>query len=145
MNTEDIAYCGLCCEKCFLRKGEIAGLAKELRRALREEKFAKMSDGMSKFFKELRDYDACYLTLGAMVKLRCNKNCREGGGNPFCNIRKCCVKKGYDGCWECDEFEHCTKFSSLKEVHGDANVMNLKNIKKKGKEGFLEGKIYSYL
>ncbi|MCX6003304.1 MAG: hypothetical protein NTX46_02570 [Chloroflexi bacterium] len=45
--ASSIAYCGLDCAVCINRKGEIADLAKELRKKLREEKFAKMAPGLS--------------------------------------------------------------------------------------------------
>lgn len=45
------------------------------------------------YFKEFKDYEQCYTVLGAMVKLRCSRVCKEGGGPPFCKIRKCCEKK----------------------------------------------------
>jgi len=43
--TEDrklVAYCGLCCEDCLMRKGEIADLARDLRKKLRETKFDRL-------------------------------------------------------------------------------------------------------
>jgi len=61
------------------------------------------------FGKEFASYAECYKVLGAMVKFRCKKGCRNGGGNPFCVIRKCAQKKSIEGCWECGEFEKCTK------------------------------------
>ncbi len=29
--------------------------------------------------------------------------CREGGGDDPCQVRDCCVAKGYEGCWECEQ------------------------------------------
>ena len=42
-------------------------------------------------------------------------------------------KKGFEGCWECDEFEACNK---LREKH----LNNLKRIKKVGTDGFLKAR-----
>ena len=75
-----------------------------------------------------------------MVKFRCNKVCRAGGGPPFCKIRKCCQKNEYDGCWECSEFEKCKKLDFLNDVHGDAHIKNLRRLKKSGKKAFVKGK-----
>lgn len=132
MGKEDnaIAYCGLDCADCFSRKGEIADLAKALRKKLREEKFAKMAPGLSKFFKTFQDYDACYEVLGAMVKLRCGHSCRDGGGNPFCKVRACCKKKEIEGCWECAEFETCEKPDFLEPIHGDIHRKNVRKMMK---------------
>jgi hypothetical protein len=125
-----IAYCGLDCATCVSHKEEIADLAKALRKKLREEKFDKMAVGMSKYFKALQNYGVCYEVLGAMVRLRCNRSCREGGGNPYCKVRICCKKKELDGCWECAEFETCQKMDFLKPVHEDAHLKNLRKLSK---------------
>ena len=86
--------------------------------------------GLSKDFKEFGKYEQCYDVLGAMVRLRCKKGCRNGGGPPQCKIRNCCVKKGIQGCWECGDFEICKKLDFLKSVHADAHIKNLRLIKK---------------
>lgn len=132
MNNESglIAYCGLDCAECVNHKGEIADMARNLRKKLREEKFDKMVPGLSKFFKSFQNYEVCYEVLGAMVRLLCNRACREGGGNPYCKIRLCCQKKEIDGCWECAEFETCQKMDFLKPVHGDEHLKNLRKLKK---------------
>jgi len=93
---KSVAYCELYRENCLLYKGEIADLARDLRKKLRQAKFDSASEGLSKFFKDFKDYETCYKVLGAMVKLRCKRVCKDGGGNPFCAI--CCQKKGFDGC-----------------------------------------------
>jgi len=141
-NEDLIAYCGLYCGDCFNYKGEIADLARDLREKLREAKFAKVSQGLSQFFKTYENYDQCYEVLGAMVRLRCKRGCCGGGGNPACKIRLCCQKNNLRGCWECDEFETCTKFDFLKPIHADANLKNLRTIKKQGIDSFLKGARY---
>jgi hypothetical protein len=75
-----------------------------------------------------------------MVKFRCKKGCRRGGGPPFCTIRKCCIRKNSQGCWECGEFETCEKLTFLNDVHGDAHIRNLRIIRKKGIDIFISGK-----
>lgn len=101
-----IACCGLYCGDCHGYKGVVPDLARDLRKELRSSKYGKFARAVSghSFAKGLKDYDVCYDVLGLMVKFRCRKGCRDGGGPPFCKIRKCCDKKGYEGCWECDEF-----------------------------------------
>lgn len=137
--TEElVAYCGLCCQDCFGYKGRVADLAKELRQELRQEKFDIMVQGIP--FKEFAHYAECYQVLGALVRLRCKSGCRGGGGNPFCAVRKCVQKRSYTGCWECSEFESCTKLEFLKSNHGDAHIRNLRKLSKQGYKGFLQGK-----
>ncbi len=141
-NRNLVAYCGLYCGDCFNYKGEIADLARDLRKKLREEKFVRVSQGLSKFFKEFKNYEQCYEVLGAMVRLRCKRTCRGGGGPPSCKIRNCCQKKNVPGCWECEEFETCEKLGFLKPIHQDAQIKNLRKIKKQGIDSFLKGTRY---
>ena len=141
-NRDLIAFCGLYCGDCFNHKGEIADLARGLRKKLREAKFDKVSIGLSSFFREFKDYEQCYTVLGAMVRLRCKRICRGGGGPPSCKIRNCCQKKNIQGCWECEESENCKKLDFLKPIHGDAHLKNLQKLKKQGIEKFLEEKRY---
>ena len=137
-----LAYCGLYCGECIMYKGEIADMARDLRKKLRQNKFDKVAAGISTFFKDFADYPRCYKVLGAMVKLRCRKVCQDGGGNPFCKIRTCCNKKQIKGCWECDDFETCNKLDFLKAVHGDSTYKNMRKIRKSGMEAFLAGSKY---
>ncbi len=135
-----VAFCGLYCGDCHSYKGEIADYARDLRKKLREAKFAKVAPGLSKYFKTFQNYDVCYEVLGSMVKLRCKRACHNGGGNPSCKIRNCCQKNEYEGCWQCVEFEDCKKLEFLIPIHGDAHLKNLRKISKKGIKAFLEGK-----
>jgi hypothetical protein len=121
---------------------KVPDLARDLRKELRASKYAKFAHfiGQTGFGRDFKDYDACYKVLGAMVKFRCHKGCRDGGGNPFCRIRKCCIKKGYKGCWLCKEFETCKKLDDLGGVHEKGHIKNLRILKKKGAEAFLKAK-----
>jgi len=146
INNENIAFCGLYCEECPNRKGIIADMARDLRKELRTYRFDKTAELLSSysFFKTFEKYPDCYEVLGAMVKLRCGKSCRNGGGNPNCKIKKCVQKRQIDGCWECSEFEECDKLKFLEVNHGKAHIKNLKIITKKGAEEFLKGKKHWY-
>ncbi|MBC8185826.1 DUF3795 domain-containing protein [candidate division KSB1 bacterium] len=137
-----VAYCGLYCAACFAYQGKIADMARDLRKELRAAKMEKTVAGIP--FKEFENYQQCYEVLGAFVKLRCKSACRGGGGNPFCKIRKCCQKKELQGCWECEEFESCTKLDTLKVNHGIAHIKNLKALAKKGLDQFITGKTHWY-
>lgn len=139
-----VAFCGLYCGDCFAYKGSVADLSRDLRKELRQSKFDKIAEFLStfSFFEAFKNYKQCYEVLGALVKLRCKKACRGGGGPPFCKIRKCCQKKGFQGCWECDEFGKCEKLDFLKPSHADGHIKNLRMIKKKGVNVFITGKKY---
>ncbi len=139
-----IAYYGLYCGDCYRYKGKIADLARDLRKELRQEKFGATVASMaeSSFYAILKYYPQCYEVLGTLVKFRCKRTCHGGGGPPVCKIRDCCQKKGFDGCWQCDEFETCKRLDFLKPFHGEAHIKNLKILKKAGVDSFLEGKKY---
>jgi hypothetical protein len=47
------------------------------------------------------------------------------------------------GCWECGDFETCSKPDFLKPVHGDATIKNVRRIRKHGVADFLKGKNHS--
>lgn len=137
-----IAYCGLCCLDCHGFVQKIPDLARDLRKELRASNYMQFANFMAgtSFGKVFKDYARCYEVLGAMVKFRCHKGCRGGGGNPFCKIRKCSTKKGLKGCWQCGEFEVCKKLDFLKGVHDDAHLKNLRILKRKGESAFLKSK-----
>lgn len=44
----------------------------------------------------------------------------------------------------CETFENCKHLDFLIPVHGDAQKKNLRNIKKKGKDAFVEGETLWY-
>jgi len=141
-NRDLVAYCGLYCGDCPGYKGEIADLARDLKKKLREEKFDRAAEWLSevvKPFKKYKDFDE---VLGAMVTLRCRRQCRQKGVRTSCEVRKCCQERNFAGCWECEEFETCDKFDFLKPVHEDAYLKNLRKIKKQGLDKFIEGKRY---
>ena len=137
-----IAYCGLYCGTCPGYDGKIADCARDLRKELRKAKFHKIAHGLKKYFKQFKYYDQSYELLGLMVKFRCKRTCRNGGGPPFCKVRKCCVEKELDGCWECAEFKTCKKLDFLKPVHDDGHIKNIRKIKRYGIRKFLQGKKY---
>ncbi|MCF8240109.1 MAG: DUF3795 domain-containing protein [Melioribacteraceae bacterium] len=146
MTSDSIAYCGLCCSECPNHTGVIADLARDLRKELRTYRFEKTAELLSSisFFKSFEKYHECYEVLGSMVKLRCGKYCKEGGGNPGCRIRNCAKKNQFEGCWECESFESCDKLEFLETNHGRAHLKNLKIIKRKGIDEFLKGKKFWY-
>lgn len=137
-----VAYCGLYCGDCPFHRteGNIPDLARDLRKVLRQSNFEAVAKEIP--FKEFKNYKQCYECLGVMVKLRCKRACKDGGGNPFCKIRKCSQKKGHEGCWKCSDFEKCNKLKSMSTVHKNALILNLKKIKKEGINNFIEGKRY---
>ena len=81
-----------------LRVGE--DLEKELEMA--EAKGASFFQGYPKLSAE----------LDGLIGLCCIEFCRQGGGKALCEIRDCCLERGFKGRWECSDFEKC---KNLKE------------------------------
>ena len=121
-----VSYCGLNCAECFGYKMTVSEAAKSLRREMRAAK-------LKEAWKEipfLGEYEPFKKALDGLAMLRCKNACRGGGGPPWCKIRRCCQKKGFDGCWECADSETCDKLE-------ERFIKNIRKIKKLGVEGFI--------
>jgi len=113
-----VTFCGLHCEDCYAYTGRIAQLAGELRALLQQNNFAAVSQAVP--FDGLQHYAQADAFLEALTFMRCEKTCRGGGGNPACEIR------------ECGRMEACELLKVLEPVHREANIKNLRAIKKQG-------------
>jgi len=143
MNKKELlAYCGLYCGDCGGYAGEIAESATKLRDVLKKYKFERTAKHL--FPEKLKEYDRLYEMLEFVAGLKCDKPCRERAeGSTACEIRQCCMERGYYACYECDDFEVCEKLESMKGLHRDSCVKNLKAIKEIGLEKWIEtGKRY---
>ncbi len=142
-----LAFCGLYCGDCHGYNGKIPDLACDLRKELRDihyDKFAQFISTYS-FGKDFKNYEECYKVLGAMVKFRCKRGCRDSDGLPFCKISKCVQKKGLGCYWECLEFVNCKELKFLETIHDNAHIKNLREFKKNGKKDFFKGKTLWYI
>ena len=147
------AYCGLYCGDCFRYRSRVSDLARDLLNELRErrfDKYAEYKSGPAKQFdpvKQFEHFPDCCEVLEAIVSLQCNIPCREGRGcSAFnCDILECCLSRGYQGCWECNEFVSCDRFEKLKVCHGDSPQQNLKTIKELGPENWAEHRHPPYI
>ena len=65
--------------------------------------------------------------------------CRSGGGAEDCYQRKCCVKNGFDGCWECKDFP-CDNgfFAVADEVWGGLCRGCVQSIRNNGIESYVD-------
>ena len=139
-----VAYCGLYCGDCIIRKGKLASLSKQLIESMQTADFQKLACGLPDIFpdivSDLEEYETCIKVLKAITFLNCIKVCKEGGETTNCKIRTCCESKSIEGCWICDEVESCKTLTWLNPVHKQANIQNIEIIKEKGMKAFLEGK-----
>ena len=141
LNPKDLtAYCGLYCGDCIRFRSMAAVLSIDLLEELDRTRFGEYAKVKSHVNPELEYYDEAVKVLETIVSLQCSRPCRIGGGCPTfsCEIMKCCLEKGLEGCWQCNEFENCDKFDFLKCYHGDNPVRNLRAIRESGPDGWLE-------
>ena len=121
-----ISYCGLDCDKCREKWAEIRKNANSLDEKLKNINFEEIVKTIP-FFK--LKYNG-YLKTIKFFTQEC-PGCRNNGGNPFCGIRKCAIKKGFTTCAECEKI--CKKFKPLLKIHNDNEIQNtLAKIRKFG-------------
>ena len=137
-----VAYCGLYCGDCFWHRGEVSRLAGELGAEIRRSGY----DRYARYImrrpggKRFGDFGRFEKVLAAMQKPGCSRPCREGGCDPKCGLRRCCRAHGYDGCWQCPDFEKCPGLAELEPIHGDGHLKNLRAIRRNGPAGFAAGR-----
>jgi len=80
--TDLIAYCGMYCGECPAYTQIMANLADDLRKELKHSKFDKIAPALAKIpaFRAFKHYRKCFDLLGTMMKMKCDKLCRAGGG-----------------------------------------------------------------
>lgn len=136
-STDLLAFCGLYCGDCGGYAGEIAEHGKLLISTLEKYKFSLTAKNM--FSEQLGNYDEFYKKLKFISNLKCSQTCRERKtGSTTCEIRKCCMERGYFACYECDDFLSCNKLKTMEKLHKDSCLKNLSSIKKMGLENWIK-------
>uniref|UniRef100_A0A7C1SHU0 DUF3795 domain-containing protein n=1 Tax=candidate division WOR-3 bacterium TaxID=2052148 RepID=A0A7C1SHU0_UNCW3 len=92
---KQVAYCGLYCNLCSARN-RIPKQAKALKATMHIE-------GWDYWGKEFAGFKEFWDFLGKLCKEAC-PGCRQGGGPPFCGIRKCAQKRKVDVCVSCPDW-----------------------------------------
>jgi len=118
----EVGYCGVYCRTCHWYTD-----------ALRKPA-AQLLDLVKSHF-EVRGWinykggnsNATIQGLEILSKCACPFNCKGGGGWSDCPVRKCCVAKRVDFCFECAEFP-CERNWGDKSEH--ANVFTIPKIKR---------------
>jgi len=97
-NLKLVTYCGLYCGLCAAR-GRIPRQASALKETMAKE-------GYESWGKEvLPGFEGFWKFLGDLCEPEKNcPGCRQGGGPPFCSIRKCAREREVDVCVFCEEF-----------------------------------------
>jgi hypothetical protein len=137
-----IGYCGLYCGTCPGYTQAAANLARDLRKELRSGKFDEAAPALAKIpdFKSFKHYQKFCDLLNTIMKMRCGKPCKAGGGSAQCPIKKCVKKKRLDGCWQCDDFITCKKLKGLEQFGDTTYLKNLRKIKRLGPAAFVREK-----
>ena len=97
-----VAPCGDYCGGC----GQYNGLIIETANQMKE--FAELY-GFEFRSKGAFDFKQFVEGLHWFIENAKCPGCRQGGGPPWCEVRKCCSEKGLHICFECEEFP-CPKF-----------------------------------
>ena len=143
-DKEFTAYCGLYCGDCIPFNQQLFDTAEKLKEQLDEVKFEPYAKLKSKTNEVFSDYDVFKKVLAELIKLRCAKNCVNGGRIANCEIKKCVRKKGFQGCWQCD-FESCSLLDVLTDCHGDTAKHNLRLIKELGVDNWADKRGEHYI
>jgi hypothetical protein len=142
-NASQVAYCGLFCGDCIIRREKIGARSGDLLRTIDAVEFQKLCSGLPLIapdpFEALSKIDECRSVLAAMSQLDCKRPCKRGGGSADCPIKSCCQDKQLAGCWQCESLEDCKTLDWLNPVNGDAHRNNLRIIRDKGVDAFLAG------
>lgn len=164
MNKELVCPCGLTCCDCLFFKSEIYDAARKLKELIKindldfflkinskdttwnaiAEHMALSEDQkweqVGQYLDVFKDMPLFMSVLDGIIQLQCTSTCQEtggcslGGSSHECNTSRCVKSKGYEGCWQCDEFENCDKLSFVKKSYGSVIEENLRTAKEKGVE-----------
>jgi hypothetical protein len=125
-----VTYCGLYCGLCSSRN-RIPHQASALWQAMKKEGYDLWGKEVYANFQEFWDF----LTNLTNYKYIC-PGCRQGGGPPFCGIRKCAIEKNIEVCALCDDFP-CDKISEIAKGYITLIPDGLR-IKEKGLETWIK-------
>jgi hypothetical protein len=117
MDEKFTAFCGLCCIDCIPSNRDFFHLVHNLGEALSVLQFDEYAWLKAERNPVFSEYPTFIKVLKEIESLKCPGPCREGGGKPECEVRKCVRGNGYPGCWECKDRRTCTKLDSLRLVH----------------------------
>jgi len=158
MDPKFVCPCGLTCCECLFYKTEIYETAKKLRGLIQDSQWDtfinliiknKGWDGIARhmgqegskikpYFEPFEKMPDFLNVLDGIINLQCKRTCQESGGCSLggvtreCEALRCLRAKGYGGCWDCGEVEHCEKLTFLKKSYGETIEGNLRIIKDEG-------------
>jgi hypothetical protein len=142
-----ITYCGLCAGTCCGWHENV--IDRRLAKALAELVDANNCDRwMPQAVKEFdyREFRKGLEYFGSEGRLTCTHCCRspivQCAQNPKCKIKKCCIKRKVDLCFECDDFpcviigDNKSMLKRAKEYRTFGRKKWLQKEKRKAKQGY---------
>ena len=121
-------FCGIWCGGYLGGNGAILELTRKYEQLIKRsqpalEKWAPKELSFNELMKSLAYIQAMPLCPG----------CKEGGGNPNCEIRVCASKKDITNCSQCDELAECKNFESLEQSYPKIKeeLRKIKNVDQK--------------
>ena len=104
-----VTYCGLYCGLCSQR-ARIPQQAKALRDSMAK-------DGFDQWGQDMPNFKGFWEFLDQWSDLKnCCPGCRQGGGNPECDIRECAQKRNVEVCIDCNDYQ-CDRISELGKIY----------------------------
>jgi len=131
-DREHTACCGLYCGDCVPANQSLFDAAERLRQVLEDTQFDEYARFKSAKNRTFESFGVFKEVLNAILALRCDRTCPNGGGRPACPIRTCAHQKGMDGCWQCEFVETCGLLEPLSTCHGDTPKHNLRMVRRYG-------------
>ncbi len=132
-----VGYCGIYCGGCGIFKGRIISmvandleeLIKVWRYAEWVPKFGSINFNFVEFQKGLayltKENSGCY----------CQEPCKDGGGVPGCEIKKCAENRGVEICFQCSDYP-CEYVSQFLKTHPE-KAEECERFKKLGMEEWI--------
>lgn len=120
-------------------------MCSDLLEELENSHFSKLAKVIATKNDQFKQYDHMLSLLNTIMELKCDVPCRRGGGRgESCEVIICNSSKNIEGCWDCDEFEQCSKLFFLKPFCQDAPIKNLRTIKELGVDNWAKHREKQY-
>jgi hypothetical protein len=133
--SNDVAHCGSYCRTCYWYNSELRQTAQHLLKLVKDN--LEVADWIN--YKG-GDSKTTIKGLEILSKSACNFTCKGGSGWGRCPVRRCCISKDLEFCFECSDFP-CSNWDEKGEhpnVFTDEKKNRLLGTKKTGVEEWIK-------